>query len=65
MMTYELADIMFFITSFKNPHPHFNISSWVEFSDSATMSSKKRKLVHTLSPSICSHHIYFHRLPRL
>ena len=30
MMIYKLADLIFFIISFKNPHHHFNITNWVE-----------------------------------
>ena len=58
MMTYELADLMYFITSFKNSHHHLDITNWVEFSDNATRSCNKCKLVHTFSSSVRSHHLY-------
>ena len=46
MMRYELADILFFIKSLKNPTANFNITDFVIFSCSSTRSSTHNKLQH-------------------
>ena len=62
MMQFEIADIMFFVTSSKSPSAHFNMLQHVNFS---TRSSLKFKLVHNLSRFNHVKHFYFNRLPRL
>jgi len=49
MMQLEINDILFFITSIKNPTKRFNILHYVTFSTASTRWSSKCKLVHNLS----------------
>ena len=65
MMQLEMNDILFFITSIKNPTERFNILNYVTFSKASTRSSSKFKLVHNLSRTNQNRHFYFNRLPRL
>ena len=65
MMQFEIADIMFFVTSIKSPSAHFNMLQHVNFSKVSTRSSSKFKLVHNLSRFNHVKHFYFNRLPRL
>ena len=66
MMSLEISDIIFYISSYKNPQDHFNISSHVKFTSSSTRSSSNKKLFHNMPSSYLSHHhSYFNRLPRL
>ena len=65
MMQFEINDILFFITSIKNPTKCFNILHHVTFSTASTRSSSKCKLVHNLSRTNRDRHFYFSRLPRL
>ena len=44
MMQFEINDILFFITSIKNPTKRFNILHYVTFSTASTRSSSKCKL---------------------
>ena len=64
MMSFEIADIVFFLSSLKAPSPAFDISHYVHFSTSHTRSSGL-KLQHRLSHNNLSRHYYFNRLPRL
>ena len=65
MYRLEVADIMFFISSLKNPSPHFNILDYFSFCSSNTRSSSKWKLVHKFSPSSAISHSFTQRFPRL
>ena len=65
MMQFEINDILFFITSIKNPTKCFNILHYVTFSRASTRSSSKCKLVHNLSRTNRDRHFYFSRLPHL
>ena len=65
MMRYELADILFFIKSLKNPTANFNITDFVIFSCSSTRSSTHNKLQHVRQFNNRDRHFYFCRLPRL
>ena len=66
MYQYELSDLLFFIKSYKDPHPHFDIKNYVSMSTtSSTRSSSSGKLVHKLSTTNSNRHFYFCRLPRL
>ena len=63
---YELSDLLFFIKSYKSPHPHFDINNYVSMKKSAsTGSSLSGKLVHHISTTNSNRHFYFCRLPRL
>jgi len=63
---YELSDLLFFIKSYKSPHPHFDINNYVSMKESAsTRSSLSGKLVHCISTTNSNRHFYFCRLPRL
>lgn len=66
MMSLEISDIIFFISSYKDSQDHFNISSQVRFTSSSTRASTNKKLIHNVSSSYLSHHnSYYNRLPRL
>ena len=59
----ELADIMFYVNSYKNRSPRFNISDYVTPTTGYTRSSDNHSLNHTYSRT---RHFYYHnRLPRL
>ena len=64
MYLLDYYDIMFFVTSLKNPSTHFNILDYVKFSSFNTRSSTTNKLCYTFSPNNTSRHLYFTRLPR-
>ena len=64
MYMLDYYDIMFFVTSLKNPSTHFNIQDYVKFSSFNTRSSTTNKLCYTFSPNNTSRHFYFTRLPR-
>ena len=64
MMTYELCDITFFLTSLSSPSTAFNICNFVSFSSSSTRSNGI-ELNHRFCRSNKSRHFYFSRLPRL
>jgi len=65
MMTFEIADILFFIKHLKTPLDNFNIRDYILFSYSNTRSSTHFKLRHTISHTNRYGHFYFKRLPRL
>ena len=67
MYRLELNDIMFFVSSLKNPSPHFDISDYFYFCNHSisTRSSTSSKLQHSLPPSSQLRHSFFHRLPIL
>ena len=67
MYRLELNDIMFFLSSLKNPSSHFNILDYFSFCNHyiSTHSSVKSKLQHSLPSSSLLHHSFFHRLPHL
>ena len=65
MYSFELADIMFFVNSFKNKTNRFCITDFVSISCSNTRSSDKLTLRHTRSSHNQHRHFYFNRLPRL
>ena len=58
---------MFFVSSVKNPSPHFNILNYFTFCHHSisTRSATKSKLQLSFSSSSLVHHSFFHRLPRL
>ena len=65
-MSLEISDIIFYISSLKNPQDHFDISSRIKSFSSSTRASSNKKLIHNASPSHLSHHhFFFNRLPRL
>ena len=64
MMSFEVNNITFFITSVKMPTSNFNILQYVSFSSTTTCSCGIR-LRHQLSHYNSSRHFYFTRLPRL
>ena len=51
MMSIEISDIIFYISSYKNPQDLFNISSHVKFSSSSTRASSNKKLTHNMPSS--------------
>ena len=66
MMWYELMDIMFFVKSYKQPTPRFDILKFFTISPStSTRSSSRLTLRHTFSRTNSSRHFYFKRFPRL
>ena len=67
MYRLELNDIMFYVTSKKNPSPHFNISDYISEHSSSifTRTQSAFKLIHMHSLTNTNHHLYFNRLPRL
>ena len=60
MYRLELVDVMFFVSSLKQPSPHFNTLDYVSF-----CSSSKWKLIHKSSSSSSVWHSFSWRLPRL
>ena len=64
MMVYELNDIMFFVTNFKEPSKSFDITRYVSLSSSNTRSNS-RKLSHTRQATNTRKHFYFNRLVHL
>ena len=65
MMEYEVADILFFVKSLKEPSHHFNIEDYIQFNVSNTRSSSYLKLRHSISQNNLQGHFFFNRLPRL
>ena len=68
MYRLELADIMFYVTSRKNPDEHFNINNFITPCTSSTHSTRSSsffKLKHHTAKSNLYRHSYFYRLPRL
>ncbi len=65
MYSFELADIMFFVTSYKNRTNRFCITEYISISGSSTRSSDKLTLRYTRSRLNQHRHFYFNRLPRL
>ena len=65
MMEYEIADILFFIKSLKEPSHRFNIEDYIQFNISNTRSSSYLKLRHSIPKSNLQGHFFFNRLPRL
>ena len=63
MMSFEITDIVFFLSSLKAPSPAFHFSHYIHFSSSHTCSSGL-KLQHRFSHNNLSRHYYFIRLPR-
>ena len=49
MYLFDYHDIMFFVTSLKQPSTHFNIFDYLKFSCSNTRSSTSNKLCHVYS----------------
>ena len=58
-------DIMFFVTSLKQPSTHFNIFDYLKFSCSNTRSSTSNKLCHVYSSNNAIRNFYFTRFPRI
>ena len=67
MYRLKLNDLMFFISSLKNPQSHYNTLDYFSFCDHpfGTRSSTHMKLKHSLSSTSLLHHSFFHRLPRI
>ncbi len=61
----ELADIMFYINSYKNKTPRYNISDYITPTAGYTRSSDYHRLSHKYSRTNTSRHFYYNRLPRL
>ncbi len=61
----ELADIMFYINSYKNRTPRYNISDYITPTAGYTRSSDYHRLSHKYSRTNTSRHFYYNRLPRL
>ena len=64
MMEYEIADILFFIKSLKEPSHRFHIEDYIQFDISKTRSSPYLKLRHSIPKSNLQRHFFFNRLPR-
>ena len=60
-----LANVFFFIKSYKHPSSCFNISEYIKFSSSSTRLGTSDKMIHYRCSSNISQNFYFHRLPRL
>ena len=64
----ELTDIMFYVTSRRNPDSHFNINNFITPCTNtgySTRSNSSFKLKHHHATTNTYHHFYFHRLPQL
>ena len=64
MMIYELNEVLFFVSNYKEPTSSFNIMDFVCFSNSHTRSGFC-KLTHFQSSNNQNRHFYFNRLIRL
>ena len=62
--TYEIADIMFFVNSIKNPSPRFKILNHVDFLLALTRSAGS-KLYHKTASTNSTINSYFYHLPKL
>ena len=65
MYRLELNDLMFFVSSYKNPCNHFHILNFISFNSHNTRSSSTFKLNHHSARINVQSNSYFHRLPRL
>ena len=65
MYTFDLSDIMFFIKSYKSPHPGFNITNYITFVTGNTQLATHRKLNQTRSSDNITKNFYVNRLPRV
>ena len=65
MAELEINDIMFDIRNLNKTGDHFNITSYVSFSQGTTRSGIHSKMCHTRSRTSLAHHLYFNKLPRL
>ena len=61
----ELADVMFFVNSYKNPSSRFNISKNATVVTGTTRSSDSLSLKHNYCRTNLLRHFYYNRLPRL
>ena len=64
MYIFEIANIMFFINSIKNPSQRFNILNYIDFSISSTRSAGS-KLYRKTDSTNSTMNSYFYRLPKL
>ena len=60
MMHFELNDIMFLVTSIRNPSTSFNIFQYITFSTSSTRASVNYKLLHHAARTNKTRHFYLH-----
>ena len=58
MMQFELNDIMFLVTSIRNPSTSFNILQYITFSTSFTRASVNYKLLHHAARTNKTRHFY-------
>ena len=65
MYTFDLSDIMFFIKSYKSPHPGFSITNYITFATGNTRLATHRKLNQTRSSDNITKNFYVNRLPRI
>ena len=56
---------MFFIKSYKSPHPGFNITDYITFATGNTRLATHQKLNHTRSSDNITKNFYLNRLPRI
>ncbi len=61
----ELADIMFYVNSYKNRTPRYNILDYITPTAGYTRSSDNHRLSHKYSRTNTSTHFYYNLLPRL
>ncbi len=65
MYRFELADIMFLVTSLKHPTERFNILQFIKLQDLNTRSSDRVSLKHVRCESNFQQHFYFNRITHL
>ena len=65
MYRLEVNDLLFFISSLKNPADHFNILNFVTFNCKITRAGSNFKLIHQSTINNLDKDSYFSRLPRL
>ena len=65
MMEFEIADIIFFVKSLKQPSDRFNVRDFVQFTSTSTRSSTFFKLRHSFCSNKIQSNSYFNRIPRL
>ena len=65
MYTYEIANILFFIKSIRNPTSSFNINNYITFYTGSSRFAKAHKLQYSYVANNISRHSYFNRIPQL
>jgi len=58
MYIYKINNIMFFIKSYKERSPHFNITEYIQFSTTNTQFGASEKMIHHRCSSSIAQNFY-------